>query len=331
MEQLHLDRVNRDRTDPESAILELEPRLVTMSFPERRLQLWLQKQSSLPEVGELLFVGHASALERQVDTVFLAESGAIVLVEVKNERTTRQIIGQALEYAARLNDAAIEYIAEGYGRQADELRRLFVQRFGRHLIVSSRRHIVFLAPEFDLTCHVTVPYLRHLAGDKGVDFHLLRVLPAMDDFYLEAETRPVLASRMAAGSCGVSLRGTFYVVLAGGSLPVLWRVGGLERDEITPPKQSRIRFEDRLLHATLVPDDRLNLSESGSWWVKRSDPQKTAIVLGVLRDRVHGDRYEVARLRSGRFERVGRKAVTELHDQWTRRRDGFDWLNLRDT
>src|ERR1041385_6434845 len=130
MEQLHLDRVNRDRTDPESAILELEPRLVTMSFPERRLQLWLQKQSSLPEVGELLFVGHASALEGQVDTVFLAESGAIVLVEVKNERTTRQIIGQALEYAARLNDAAIEYIAEGYGRQADELRRLFVQRFG---------------------------------------------------------------------------------------------------------------------------------------------------------------------------------------------------------
>ena len=119
-------------------------------------------------VGELFFVGNAGRLKRLVDMVFISAEDALVLVEVKNERTTREVIGQALEYAARLQDATLEEVADAYG--VDMLR------LKRSPALSSKRCIVFVAPEFDVTCHVTVPYLRPLAGDKGVTFHLVRAI-----------------------------------------------------------------------------------------------------------------------------------------------------------
>ena len=198
--------------------------------------------------------------------------------------------------------------------------------------MSSERNIVLVAPQFDVTCFVTIPYLRHLAGDKGITFHLIHATSKADGGYdIAPDSEPVAASSMIAKSCGVSLHGTLYVVLNGGTPPVLWRVGAVDGDgKISVSKRSMLRFDDRLLRPVPAPLATLDLTECGSCWLKQIEPEKTAIVLGVLRDDLKGDTYHLARLRAGMFENVKRKPASTLHDEWTRNStDIFDWRTLR--
>ena len=95
-------------------------------------------------VGELFFVGNAGRLKRLVDMVFISAEGALVLVEVKNERTTREVIGQALEYAARLQDATL-------GRGSGRVRRRHAETEALACVVVQALHRL---RRTGIRCHV---------------------------------------------------------------------------------------------------------------------------------------------------------------------------------
>ena len=114
--------------------------------------------------------------------LFLASDGRLVIVEVKNERSTRELVGQALEYAARLDGASIEDLRERY--EIDPASFKEFSCFGLDPRLGAERHVVFVAPEFDVTCHVTVPYMRRLLASSGVLFHMITAQADRDSYDL---------------------------------------------------------------------------------------------------------------------------------------------------
>ena len=67
---------------------------------ESDFERWFLRTATLPG-GELLVpIAQHTALRRVVDLLFLDSRAGLVLVEVKNEASTRTAIGQALEYRA---------------------------------------------------------------------------------------------------------------------------------------------------------------------------------------------------------------------------------------
>ena len=302
------------------------------TWRESDFQKWLEHHPSLPGIGDLLLAKQAVPVKRQVDMLFLSGDGALVLVEVKNERTGREVIGQALEYAARLQDATLAEVTEIYDIQdPKELCDKFHQQFGRPLTLSSKRHVVIVAPDFDVTCHVTVPYLRRLAEHKGVEFHLVRAVPGSTGFDLKRDTELVPTSRMPALSCGVSLRGTLDVVFKGGARPVLWRVGKIHDSDLSPRESGTLRFADQLLRPLEGSPRNLRLSESGNRWTKRGSPQDTVVVLGVFSE-AGGDMYHLVRFHAGAYKRLQKKPAADLEKDWTQNSTepgGFDWYTLQ--
>ena len=230
------------------------------------------------------------------------------------------------------DNPTIDLVADAYGRNAEELEAAFATRFNSSLKLAPERHIVFVAPDFDVTCHVTVPYLLRLGTQKGISCHLFQVvLDANGDVRAcEPARASVAASTMAAGSCGVSLRGTLYVVLSAGIPPLLWRVGTLNGDSIVRSARPRLRLDERLLTPLDALPNWLDLSPRGSTWVKTFQREKAAIVLGRLKDDRGGWWYDLVRQCDGRFERIRRKHSrifdAEWHPQTTVQ---FNWGTLR--
>ena len=291
---------------------------------EEHFQDWLAANPTLPGIGDLFFLRRSAPFEAQEDMLFLASDGHLVIVEVKNERSTRELVGQALEYAARLDGASINDLCERYEIDAASLET-FRSRFGLDPRLGTGRHIVFVAPEFDVTCHVTVPYLRRLLANSGILLHLIAARDYGDSYRVVCAKEPILASRLAAGAAGASLHGTLYVVLKGGAQPVLWRVGAIDgtRCRPIPALKKLVRIVDKPLFEQDATSFGVSLKESGTAWTKTEAPEETGIVIGTV-----GDTCYLLRFSDGKFIKFQRKAMSLLVSEWSRgARPASDWAD----
>jgi hypothetical protein len=137
-----------------------------------------------------------------------------------------------------------------------------------------------------------------------------------------------LASTLAPGTCGLSGHGALYVVLRGGAQPALWRVGPIEGDRVARTKPE-FKFVDKWLQPS-TPPENLELAESGHRWKKKAEPEKEAVVLGLFRDQVQGDKIQLVRIRSSFVEAVKDKKAREFRTEWCEEEGPeFDWNLLR--
>lgn len=119
---------------------------------------------------------------RQVDTGFggridllaIAPDGSLVLVELKRDRTPREVVAQALDYAAWVEGLDAEDVVRIYGRfrKGHSLSNDFQQRFGQLLdeeMINQTHQVVIVAATLDASSERIVNYLN----DRGLAINVL--------------------------------------------------------------------------------------------------------------------------------------------------------------
>lgn len=101
----------------------------------------------------------------RIDLLAIAPDGSLVLVELKRDRTPREIVAQALDYASWVCDLTADKIAQIYGRlhPGASLQTDFLQRFGNPLdedTLNEAHQIIIVAAELDPSTERIVKYLN---------------------------------------------------------------------------------------------------------------------------------------------------------------------------
>ena len=101
----------------------------------------------------------------RIDLLAIAPDGSLVLVELKRDRTPREIVAQALDYASWVAELGAEHITQIYARfkPGQSLEADFKQRFGTTLDEESLNHahqIIIVAAELDSSTERIVQYLN---------------------------------------------------------------------------------------------------------------------------------------------------------------------------
>jgi hypothetical protein len=110
----------------------------------------------------------------RIDLLAIAPDGSLVLVELKRDRTPREIVAQALDYASWVADLDANHITQIYSRfkPGQSLERDFQQRFGNTLDEYSLNHahqIIIVAAELDPSTERIVQYLN----DRNIAINVL--------------------------------------------------------------------------------------------------------------------------------------------------------------
>jgi len=106
----------------------------------------------------------------RTDLLAIAPDGSLVLIELKRDRTPREIVAQALDYASWVEALTAEDIVEVYHRFSNgrSLDRDFRERFGAELdeeTLNQSHQIIIVASELDDATERIITYLnqRHIA------------------------------------------------------------------------------------------------------------------------------------------------------------------------
>lgn len=101
----------------------------------------------------------------RIDLLAIAPDGSLILVELKRDRTPREIVAQALDYASWVEQLTPEKIAQIYQRFSDggNLDGAFRERFGVDLdeeTLNESHQIVIVASELDAATERIIGYLN---------------------------------------------------------------------------------------------------------------------------------------------------------------------------
>lgn len=110
----------------------------------------------------------------RLDLLAIAPDGALILIELKRDRTPREVVAQALDYACWVEQLKADAIVAIYGRFAPgrDLAGDFLVRFGQPLeeeALNDSHQIVIVATHLDESSERIVQYL----GDKGIAINVL--------------------------------------------------------------------------------------------------------------------------------------------------------------
>jgi hypothetical protein len=287
--------------------------------------------SVLPNGEPVLVISRQRPIRRVVDLLALDGTGGLVIVEVKNERSTRAAIGQSLEYLAQYVDTGVEDLEDEYSARipTGSLKDDFRSLFNKELSVASRRRVYLVAPSFDISSAVCVQYLgeRLLAGE--VEYSLIRATRKGAGFVIERFECPAFtpARNLQAGGFAVTPSGRLYYVLEGGPRPVMWSIGkrigvrGLRLPSAPALKLRCIQVVNRML----IPAEsakEVDIAQSGTVWQHPTRPATTARLLGrVLPDSTQPGQQGFAvitRFVDKAFERFQQKSWSDFAANWRR-------------
>lgn len=101
----------------------------------------------------------------RLDLLAMAPDGSLVLIELKRDKTPREIVAQALDYASWVQDLTADRIVQIYERfsKGGSLQEAFQQRFGAALDEESLNYthqIVIVAAELDPSTERIIGYLN---------------------------------------------------------------------------------------------------------------------------------------------------------------------------
>jgi len=124
---------------------------------------------------EWMLIGRQEAtMTGRIDLLAIAPDGALVLIELKRERTPRDVVAQALDYACWVEGLEADAIAAIYARFAPgrDLSADFLSNFGQPLdedTLNDSHQIVIVATHLDEGSERIVCYL----GDKAIAINVL--------------------------------------------------------------------------------------------------------------------------------------------------------------
>jgi hypothetical protein len=117
--------------------------------------------------GEWLLIGRQESTSHggRIDLLAIAPDGSLVLIELKRDRTPREIIAQALDYASWVEDLSADRIAQIYQRfsKGGKLEEAFRGHFGAELdedTLNQSHQIIIVAAELDPATERILGYLN---------------------------------------------------------------------------------------------------------------------------------------------------------------------------
>jgi len=143
---------------------------------EARIEKWLSSDISLLS-PDLLVIGQQveTAFGGCIDLLCIDAAGTLIVVELKRDKTSRQVTAQALDYASWVKDLGIEEIDGIAARhlKGNTLKAAFQSKFGAELpdVVNEHHAIRIVASEIDDS---TERIIRYLAETYGVDINAVR-------------------------------------------------------------------------------------------------------------------------------------------------------------
>ncbi len=141
---------------------------------EQRLEDWVVKDPSILGI-DILLVGRqvTTASNGRIDLLAIDDEANLVVLELKRDKTPREIVAQALDYASWVNDLSydqIETITKDFSGQP--LAKAFSEHYGFSIpqTVNANHSIIILASELDDSSERIVQYL---AEQYGVPINVL--------------------------------------------------------------------------------------------------------------------------------------------------------------
>lgn len=141
---------------------------------ERLLEDMIVAAPSILSDEWMLIGRQESTSAGRLDLLAVAPDGALILIELKRDRTPREVVAQALDYASWVEGLDASDVAAIYDRFAPgrDLAADFRARFGQELVedtLNDSHQIVIVAGHLDDSSERIVNYL----GDKGIPINVL--------------------------------------------------------------------------------------------------------------------------------------------------------------
>jgi len=143
---------------------------------EERLENWLEKDISIIS-NNLLIIGKEVETDFGgfIDLLCVDHSGDIVIVELKRNKTPREITAQALDYASWVKDLSnekINEIADEYLGEKGPFEEAFKKKFEKDVpeILNEHHKILIVASEIDSGSE---RIMKYLSDSYGVDINAL--------------------------------------------------------------------------------------------------------------------------------------------------------------
>jgi hypothetical protein len=140
---------------------------------EQRLEDWIEKHPQITGL-DLLIIGRQVVTPNRgrIDLLALDADANCVVLELKRDRTPREVVAQVLDYATwvqRLSFVDLESIAQNYGHSS--LSEAYRNRFDAPLpdTINEEHSLVIVAAELDESSERIVQYL----GDRGIAINVI--------------------------------------------------------------------------------------------------------------------------------------------------------------
>jgi hypothetical protein len=293
-------------------------------WKETDFEAWFLKHPFLPARGtgdeRVLVVARHRPIKRMVDIVAIDRNGGLVIIEVKNERSTRAAVGQALEYLSQYQDVTLEDLEEEFATAGTgSLSQDFAAAFGSEITkVLPRRRVFVAAPDFDYHSDLCMQFLSNAFADPDLTFGLLTVTtdPGQQRLFSLRAHNPIELTRAKDLSGFVmSPRGRLYHVLEAGPRPVLWLVGREDDGRFSYTGCPSVRVRSKPHVQLKVPPVDVERPAAESTWIKNGEKEKQARLLGIVGHGL-GRRAVLARFLDGTFMKFQYKDLAELKKKW---------------
>lgn len=199
-----------------------EPLTASQLASEQKLEEMIVRDPRILS-SEWLMIGRQEITSHggRIDLLAIAPDGSLVLIEVKRDRTPREIIAQALDYASWVEQLTPEKIAQIYQRFSNggSLDDAFRQRFGTELdeeTLNQSHQIIIVASELDGATERILGYLN--ARDIAINAVFFQVFQHGDGQLLSrawlidpGETQANVASTTKAKGEKEPWNGEYYV------------------------------------------------------------------------------------------------------------------------
>jgi hypothetical protein len=141
---------------------------------EQRLEDWVVKDPGILGI-DLLLIGRqvTTANQGRIDLLAIDDEANLVVLELKRDKTPREIVAQALDYASCVKDLSYEQIDDiSKGFTGKPLAHAFGDHYGFSIpqTVNASHSIIILASELDDSSERIVQYL---ADQYGVPINVL--------------------------------------------------------------------------------------------------------------------------------------------------------------
>lgn len=136
---------------------------------ESRIEAWLDADISVLD-RDLLVIGKQVTTEFGgiIDLLCIDREGSLVIVELKRNRTPRNIVAQALDYASWVNELSGEQVSSiaNAHLKPRSLSEAFLARFGTDLpdTINGEHRIVVVGSEVDDASERIIQYLNDVHG-----------------------------------------------------------------------------------------------------------------------------------------------------------------------